>query len=866
MWMFSIQSVLKVRPFLRFRTVPRQARLVFLSGQRLIHTAGGGKNQNVAMVQERVGSQHDSNGIESDDEFDEEVIKMIKERQNNSSRATYDEDLSISSDSLGSQEMAELCKVSEKWAAERMQSRDEGPAHNELPSSPPGTEEVENSYLAGKNSDLRDSSKELSGTGTGSNGSGVKRSRDCIENLSDELNVEPGKREFDEFVRPSNGGVKRQSPIRSADGGLNLSAKLKPEPRNNELEFALSAARTSSDIYSWPSSPSYQYKPTRNINFMENPNNEANVDGYETSSTASDESANHNQVLQEDGVKKEASFNFDQFPAADEEPTISQTIAHPQVNPRQEPETIKEQPIAANEESWHTALEEQPEAKPTTDVPIPFLSLEQREVLGKVLDGRSIFFTGSAGTGKSVLLREIIKCLKNRHTKPNYFKNIPGNRSDDASAVAVTASTGLAACNIGGVTLHSFAGIGLGKEDAEKLVKKVRRNRKNMRKWKTVKILIVDEISMIDGELFDKLEYIARKVRRKETPFGGIQLVLTGDFFQLPPVPDKDRTAKFAFEAETWSAVTETYQLCKVFRQKDDTFSTILNEMRLGRITSETVRTFQERSKPLTGTGEIEATELFPRKADVERANNKRLAALEGSKVVYEAVDLYKDEYLQERKLLDNMIAPKVLTIKVGAQVMSIKNIDETLVNGSVGTVVGFMDENTYHRLLGIDEDEEYSSSYDDGDTIFGKKPDSFRSLEDSLIRKLSAVDELQSAATHQGRMYPLVRFQYPNGTFREVLLSPEKWTIEDYDGKVLASREQVPLILAWALSIHKAQGQTLQYVKVDLNHAFEKGQAYVALSRATSLDGLQVLGFSESKVMVHPKVIDFYNTLKKHE
>lgn len=851
--MFRIRSALKIRPFLRFWTVPRQQRLVFLSSQRLIHTAGGGKNQNVAMVQERVGSQHDGSGIESDDEFDDEAfMKMIAERQNNltTTTHTHGEDQTASSDSLGSQEMAELCKVSERWATEQMQLRDRGPSVQEVPSSPPVGSMMENEPFGGNDPPLDEGLKRSSGTDSSS---GVKRPRDCVEDFPDEVDIPPGKSEFNEFVRPFSGGPKRQSPMKSAD------------PRHNEFEFASSAGRKSSDIYSWPSSPSYQYKPTRNVNFLEAPNSETRVDGYETSSTASDESFDINQLPKGNQLKKEDSFDFDQFPAADEEPTISQSAANPPP-PKAPRETAEEKPIAAKEESFIPVEHE--ENKPVTDVPLPFLSLEQREVLRKVLDGRSIFFTGSAGTGKSVLLREIIKCLKNRHTKPNYFKNIPGNRTDDASAVAVTASTGLAACNIGGITLHSFAGIGLGKEDADKLVKKVKRNRKNMRKWRTVKVLIVDEVSMIDGELFDKLEYVARKVRRKETPFGGIQLVLTGDFFQLPPVPDKDRGARFAFEAETWSAVvTETYQLCKVFRQKDNTFSTILNEMRLGRITPETVRTFQERSKPLTGTGEIEATELFPKKADVERANNKRLKALKGDKVVYEAVDIYKDDFLKERNLLDNMIAPKVLTVKEGAQVMSIKNIDETLVNGSVGTVVGFMDENTYHRLMGFDEDDEDSQSYsDDETTIFGKKPKSFRSLEDSLMRKLSAVDELQSAATHKGRNYPVVRFQYPDGTFREVLLSPEKWTIEDYDGKVLASREQVPLILAWALSIHKAQGQTLQYVKVDLNHAFEKGQAYVALSRATSLDGLQVHGFSESKVMVHPKVINFYNTLKKHE
>jgi ATP-dependent DNA helicase PIF1 len=189
------------------------------------------------------------------------------------------------------------------------------------------------------------------------------------------------------------------------------------------------------------------------------------------------------------------------------------------------------------------------------------LSLEQERVRDLVVNQtRSVFFTGSAGTGKSVLMRAIIQDLKKKYLR-------------EPDRVAVTASTGLAACNIGGVTLHSFGGIGLGKEDVPQLVKKIKRNQKAKQRWLRTKILIIDEISMVDGDLFDKLEGIARMMRNNGRPFGGIQLVITGDFFQLPPVPDydsKSRGVKFAFDAGTWStAIHHTIGLTEVFRQKD---------------------------------------------------------------------------------------------------------------------------------------------------------------------------------------------------------------------------------------------------------------------------------------------------------
>jgi ATP-dependent DNA helicase PIF1 len=247
------------------------------------------------------------------------------------------------------------------------------------------------------------------------------------------------------------------------------------------------------------------------------------------------------------------------------------------------------------------------------------LSDEQKRVQELVCNQKkSVFFTGSAGTGKSVLMRSIIAELRKQYVR-------------EPDRIAVTASTGLAACNIGGVTLHSFGGIGLGKEDVPTLVKKIKRNPKAKNRWLKTKVLIIDEISMVDGDLFDKLEGIARMMRNNGRPFGGIQLVVTGDFFQLPPVPDYDnkaRGAKFAFDAGTWAtAIHHTIGLTEVFRQKDPgmihifglldktntatVFANMLNEMRLGKITNETIAAFKKLQRKRQYEDGLSATELF---------------------------------------------------------------------------------------------------------------------------------------------------------------------------------------------------------------------------------------------------------------
>lgn len=244
----------------------------------------------------------------------------------------------------------------------------------------------------------------------------------------------------------------------------------------------------------------------------------------------------------------------------------------------------------------------------------------------------------------------------------------------------------------------------------------------------------------------------------------------------------------------------------------------------------------------------ILTVQRFPTRNEVENANSARMSKLSGEMMTFHAVDsgTVQDPKYRE-KMLSNCMAPPVIHLKKGAQVMLIKNMEETLVNGSIGRVIAFMDEATFdiHRT---DNDLAAGGGASDDEKGHAKKK-----------LKGFANDDMGVKVT---RRWPLVAFVQPDGTERHLLCQPESWKIELPNGEVQAQRQQVPLILAWALSIHKAQGQTLQRVKVNLGRVFERGQAYVALSRATSQAGLQVIGFEPHKVMVHPKVVEFYSKL----
>eukprot|EP01102_Stenamoeba_stenopodia_P001717 TRINITY_DN11569_c0_g2_i1.p1 TRINITY_DN11569_c0_g2~~TRINITY_DN11569_c0_g2_i1.p1 ORF type:complete len:612 (+),score=115.89 TRINITY_DN11569_c0_g2_i1:92-1837(+) len=422
---------------------------------------------------------------------------------------------------------------------------------------------------------------------------------------------------------------------------------------------------------------------------------------------------------------------------------------------------------------------------------VGLLSEEQRAVLELAMTGCSFFFTGAAGTGKSFLLKQMIKELIAMH---------------GSSSVFVTASTGIAACNIGGTTLHSFAGVGLAKADPDVLVTKVLKSNFHRKKWQSAKVLIIDEISMVGGDFFDKVEYVGRRVRKCDKPFGGLQVLMCGDFFQLPPVDDK-----FCFETDAFKRLigNNIIELRKVFRQSDPTFVNVLNTIRRGMATPEVTEKLNKRMitreelKNNQAKSAIMPTHLYSHRGTVEGENIRMCQELVGDPVEYLANDEGNEPYLGQ--LQQNCPAPAKIGLKLGAQVILLRNLDfeKELVNGSRGVVEGF------------------------------------------------------TAKDKEGYTWPLVRFA--NGVCEKI--QPHKFSIE-MGGVEMASRTQIPLHLAWALSIHKSQGMTIDKLVIKLDDVFEYGQAYVALSRATSLEGLRLLGFSPRVIKAHPKVISFYDKM----
>ncbi|XP_060087615.1 ATP-dependent DNA helicase PIF1 [Heteronotia binoei] len=412
------------------------------------------------------------------------------------------------------------------------------------------------------------------------------------------------------------------------------------------------------------------------------------------------------------------------------------------------------------------------------------LTQEQSMVLNAVLRGKNVFFTGSAGTGKSYLLKKIMASLP-----PN--------------STYATASTGVAACQIGGTTLHAFAGVGSGKAPLHQCIELAQRSGVRLQ-WLNCQHLIIDEISMVAGEFFDKLEAVARTVRKCENPFGGIQLIICGDFLQLPPVSKGTEQAKFCFQAKSWwKCIHLNMELTKVQRQTDRDFISLLDAVRQGRCTDEVTKQLTATAAHRVERDGILATQLCTHKDDVELTNAKRLRELSGDSRFFKAVD--SDPVLV--KTLDVQCpVSSIIELKIGAQVMLTKNLDvsQSLVNGARGVVIGFETE---------------------------------------------------------GKGLPKVRFLCGVTT----VVGLERWVLKGSAGTHL-TRQQVPLKLAWAISIHKSQGMSLDCVEISLARVFECGQAYVALSRARSLAGLRVLDFDPKVVKANSCVLQFYSRLRKEQ
>lgn len=416
------------------------------------------------------------------------------------------------------------------------------------------------------------------------------------------------------------------------------------------------------------------------------------------------------------------------------------------------------------------------------------LSDQQQTALGSIASGLNVCLLGPAGCGKSTVINQFLRHLS----------------YEDAKSVYITASTGIAADYIGGITLHSFAGIGLGKDSASRIATRMTPNIR--RRWQTTKTLIIDEISMIDDGVFDLVNQVAKNVRESQTAFGGIQIIVSGDFCQLPPVK---KDAKFCFESKAWrDCGFKITQLSNVFRQPDVAFASLLNRMRMGDSTLEDVKllnTCVERKLPVLKPG-IAPTELYCLRKELDALNLKKLKECkESTEHVYKAKDY------GQTNLLKQCMFPETLALRTEAQVMCVENNQILgIVNGSRGVVTGF----------GFDVDER-------GQT---------KDVE-----------------------WPRVLFE--NG--KHLLMKPSVREIKS-GNVVVASRQQLPLILAWSLTIHKAQGATLTQAIVNLDSAFSYGHHYVALSRVRSLDGLSLLMPIQLKeIHAHPDAVAFCLSLE---
>lgn len=398
--------------------------------------------------------------------------------------------------------------------------------------------------------------------------------------------------------------------------------------------------------------------------------------------------------------------------------------------------------------------------------------MTQDEALAILESGQSVLLTGAAGTGKTYVLNQFIRRAR-----------------AEGKSIAVTATTGLAATHLNGNTLHAWSGIGVRDELGRGFFQKLSKARHDT--IMNTDILIVDEISMLHDFRLDMVEEVARTVRGGDRPFGGLQVVLCGDFFQLPPVSRHDsRAGSFVTASQAWAsgAFTVCY-LERQYRQVDDTaYTDILNGIRAGFLTRTQLNALTARAEALADPF-TPRTRLLTTNADVDTINLEHLAELDGETHEYAMESSGGKQYLETLKR--SCLASETLLLKKGAIVMCIKNSqDRKYVNGSLGTVVGF----------------------------------------------------------EPGSDYPVV--QLLSG--REITIKPDTWELVDGE-KRRAQVSQLPLRLAWAITVHKSQGMTLDAARIDLRRAFVEGMGYVALSRVRGLRHLILDGFNGMALRVSP-------------
>lgn len=394
--------------------------------------------------------------------------------------------------------------------------------------------------------------------------------------------------------------------------------------------------------------------------------------------------------------------------------------------------------------------------------------MKQETALKLLKAGENVFLTGSAGAGKTYTLNQYIQYLKAR--------KVP---------VAITASTGIAATHMNGMTIHTWAGIGIKDVLSDHDLKNMKERKYLKEHLENAQVLIIDEISMLHAKQLNLVNQVLKYFKESDEAFGGIQVIVAGDFFQLPPVgkPEERNRDKFCFMSEAW--VEAKFRVCYLteqHRQGNDILNDILNAIRSQSISQQHIQALEHTREQDIGDT---FTRLYTHNADVDQINYQHLHAIATDGKQFDAKCDGNAKLVETLK--SSVRAPESLVLKKHAKVMFVKNnFDVGYINGSLGEVVGF------------EEDDEYGV---------------------------------------------LPKVQLTDGT--TLLVEPEAWSVDNDAGKTIASFQQIPLRLAWAITIHKSQGMTLAAAEINLSHTFEKGQGYVALSRLKSLSGLRLLGFN---------------------
>ncbi|MEK7059650.1 MAG: HRDC domain-containing protein [Patescibacteria group bacterium] len=399
----------------------------------------------------------------------------------------------------------------------------------------------------------------------------------------------------------------------------------------------------------------------------------------------------------------------------------------------------------------------------------------QNEALDILKLGHNVYLTGAAGSGKTHVLNQYIKYLRENNI-----------------VVGVTASTGIAATHMNGMTIHSWAGLGMGDAiDIERILAKSTLKKRMAQ----TRVLIIDEVSMLDGHLLDAVDAITRGFKDRSKPFGGLQVVLSGDLFQLPPVT-RSGEPFFVFNSEAWKSMSlKICYLEEQHRQEDSTLLNMLNAIRLNQVEETHFEELGERIKPVPDGEDI--IRLYTHNTNVDDINTTELNKLQTEAKTYDMTSRGRKNAIEA--LTNRCLAPGQLVLKLGSKVMFVANNPaKQFYNGTLGKVVKFND---------------------DGKPVIQTK------------QRLITVDE-------------------------------HIWKTEDGD-KTIAEITQLPLRLAWAITIHKSQGMSLDAAEIDLSKSFEPGMGYVALSRVRSIEGLYIKGINNMAMMVNPQIIELDTRLK---